>query len=134
MCAFVTHVDPREYCNTRGLSDAYRAQRARLRQLELVRPLGAARLVAVPYVTEGARVTLLLPVRAARAADAAGFLRRYAAACAARAANTALVLVLLAAPGAARDAQVTRRARCPSAAVPTIYEKKAVFVVLPKNI
>lgn len=66
-----------------------------VRQVEVARVLGAARLVAVPYVTESARVALLLPVPAAAADDARGFLRRYEAACLRRGANVALLVVLL---------------------------------------
>lgn len=61
----------------------------------MVRALGAARLVPVPYVTESARVHALLPVEAtaedAKAAKA--FLRRWDALCLQRNANAALTIV-----------------------------------------
>lgn len=50
--------------------------RGRLRLLEAVRPLGAAQLLAVPYVTESGRLSLLLPVRAFHAERALHALRR----------------------------------------------------------
>ncbi|XP_038218587.1 chondroitin sulfate synthase 2 [Zerene cesonia] len=73
-----------------------------LRQLEAVRPLGAARLAPARYVTETGRVTLLLPVPHADASLALGFLRRYESTCVQRDANTALVVVLVR-RGAAAD-------------------------------
>ncbi|KAM3956809.1 chondroitin polymerizing factor [Aphomia sociella] len=66
-----------------------------LRQVEVLRPLGAARLVSVPYVTESARVSLLLPLTGDGTSDAAAFLRRYAAVCLTRDRNTALLLVIV---------------------------------------
>ncbi|KAJ8710941.1 hypothetical protein PYW08_009456 [Mythimna loreyi] len=70
---------------------------ARLRQVEVVRPLGAARLVPVRYVTESARVTLLLPVPAARVslADVRAFLTRYETVCLKQDKNTALIMVMV---------------------------------------
>ncbi|XP_049880351.1 chondroitin sulfate synthase 2 [Pectinophora gossypiella] len=70
---------------------------ARLRWVEAVKPLGAARLVPVPYVTESARVWLVLPVPPGGPAGEAAlaFLRRYDAACLQRRANTALITVVL---------------------------------------
>ncbi|XP_059061296.1 LOW QUALITY PROTEIN: chondroitin sulfate synthase 2 [Achroia grisella] len=73
--------------------------RGRLRRLELLRPLGAARLARVPYVTESARVALLLPVTAAAISDAHTFLARYAAVCLARDDNTALLVVYVSEEG-----------------------------------
>ncbi|XP_073962513.1 chondroitin polymerizing factor [Choristoneura fumiferana] len=66
-----------------------------LRQVEVVRLLGAARLVPVPYVTESARLHLVLPVLAAAVDDAAAFLRRYEAVCLQKDKNTDLIIVLV---------------------------------------
>ncbi|XP_063388362.1 chondroitin sulfate synthase 2 [Cydia fagiglandana] len=76
-------------------------QAVRLRQLEVVRPLGAARLAPVPYVTESARVALVLPVLLTQHAeqqqldDAAAFLTRYESVCLNKDKNTNLVIVLV---------------------------------------
>ncbi|XP_063369694.1 chondroitin sulfate synthase 2 [Cydia amplana] len=76
-------------------------QAVRLRQLEVVRPLGAARLAPVPYVTESARLALVLPVLLTQHAeqqqleDAAAFLTRYEAVCLNKDKNTNLVIVLV---------------------------------------
>lgn len=69
--------------------------RARLRLLELARPLGAVRLVPVRYVTESARVSLVLGVApdARSLADALAFLQRYESVCLDQDKNTALVMV-----------------------------------------
>lgn len=64
-----------------------------LLQLEAARALGAARLAPARYVTESARVLLLLPLAAARAAALPAFLRRYEPVCLQRDANTALYVV-----------------------------------------
>lgn len=78
----------------------------RLRLLDVVRPLGAARLVPVRYVTESARVTLLLPVPArVPPADVLAFLARYETVCLQQDKNTALIVVstrLAPAPGRRR--------------------------------
>ncbi|XP_048000937.1 chondroitin sulfate synthase 2 [Leguminivora glycinivorella] len=76
-------------------------QVVRLRQLEVVRPLGAARLVPVPYVTESARLALVLPVLLTEYAlqqqldDAAAFLTRYESVCLNKDKNTNLVIVIV---------------------------------------
>ncbi|XP_063833830.1 uncharacterized protein LOC135082999 [Ostrinia nubilalis] len=64
-----------------------------IRSLEVVRGLGAARLAAAPYVTEAARVTLLLPLDARAQPDLPAFLRRLEAVCLAQDKNTQLVVV-----------------------------------------
>ncbi|KAG6453946.1 hypothetical protein O3G_MSEX008411 [Manduca sexta] len=68
-----------------------------LRAADVTRALGAARLVPVRYVTESARVTLLVPLprTAAAAADALQFLQRYDAVCLAQDKNTALLVVVV---------------------------------------
>ncbi|XP_052750880.1 chondroitin sulfate synthase 2 isoform X2 [Galleria mellonella] len=82
-----------------------------LRLVEAARPLGAARLVPVPYVTESARITVLLPVALPVVAaddvvaDTLAFLRRYEAVCLARDKNTALLLVLVSEAGEAAAGQ-----------------------------
>ncbi|CAH2057531.1 unnamed protein product, partial [Iphiclides podalirius] len=68
--------------------------RATVRQVEVARPLGAARLVPARYVTESARVLLLLPLAAAHLHSALAFLRRYEAVCLERDRNTGLLLTL----------------------------------------
>ncbi|XP_045524641.1 chondroitin sulfate synthase 2 [Pieris brassicae] len=75
--------------------------RRAVRQLEAVRPLGAARLAPARYVTETARVTLVAPAAAPPklAAEALGLLRRYEASLD-RDSNTALALVAV---GASAD-------------------------------
>ncbi|KAI8433014.1 hypothetical protein MSG28_013884 [Choristoneura fumiferana] len=73
-----------------------------LRQVEVVRLLGAARLVPVPYVTESARLHLVLPVLAAAVDDAAAFLRRYEAVCLQKDKNTDLIIVSILALKACR--------------------------------
>ncbi|XP_047519931.1 chondroitin sulfate synthase 2 [Pieris napi] len=75
--------------------------RRAVRQLEAVRPLGAARLAPARYVTETARVTIVAPVSAPPklAAEALGLLRRYEASLD-RDSNTALALVAV---GASAD-------------------------------
>lgn len=72
----------------------------------MVRALGAARLVPVPYVTESARVHALLPVEpSAEGAKAArAFLRRWDALCLQRNANAALTIVRTFAPSLLRSA------------------------------
>lgn len=62
-------------------------------QLEAARALGAARLAPARYVTESARVLLLLPLPPAHAAALPAFLRHYEAVCLQRDANTALYVV-----------------------------------------
>ncbi|XP_028169968.1 uncharacterized protein LOC114359689 [Ostrinia furnacalis] len=64
-----------------------------IRSLEVVRGLGAARLAAAPYVTEAARVTLLLPLDARAQPDLPAFLRRLEPVCLAQDKNTQLVVV-----------------------------------------
>lgn len=68
-----------------------------MRQLQVVRPLGAARLVPVRYVTESARVTLLLPLVLSPQTllDAPGFLQKYESLCIVQDKNTALIVVLI---------------------------------------
>ncbi|KAL0812189.1 hypothetical protein ABMA28_009566 [Loxostege sticticalis] len=67
-----------------------------IRSVEVVRGLGAARLVAAPYVTESARLTLLLPVDGKRGLnDLRLFLRRYEAICLMQDKNTALIVVVV---------------------------------------
>lgn len=72
----------------------------RVQQVEVVRALGAARLVPVPYVTESAQVHALLPVgpTAEDAKAARAFLRRWDALCLQRNANAALTIVRTFAP------------------------------------
>uniref|UniRef100_A0A2A4J776 Hexosyltransferase n=1 Tax=Heliothis virescens TaxID=7102 RepID=A0A2A4J776_HELVI len=68
----------------------------RSRLVEVVRPLGAARLVPVRYVTESARVTILVPVPVrSQLADLRAFLNRYETICLEQDKNTALILVLM---------------------------------------
>ncbi|XP_068624934.1 chondroitin sulfate synthase 2 [Battus philenor] len=69
---------------------------AAVRQVEVARALGGARLVPARYVTESARVLILLPVTAHHASDALAFLRRYDTVCLQRDKNTALLIVLAA--------------------------------------
>ncbi|CAH0596826.1 unnamed protein product [Chrysodeixis includens] len=65
-----------------------------LRLLEVVRPLGAARLVPVRYVTESARLSLLLALPSSgHDDDALAFLQRYEAVCLNQDKNTALLVV-----------------------------------------
>ncbi|KAF9407525.1 hypothetical protein HW555_012481, partial [Spodoptera exigua] len=72
------------------------AGRARLRLLEVARPLGAARLLPVRYVTESARLTLLVAAPPATPpADLRAFLARYEAVCLTQDKNTALILVIV---------------------------------------
>lgn len=70
-----------------------RAGAGGLVQLEAARALGAARLAPARYVTESARVLLLLPLPPAHAAALPAFLRHYEAVCLQRDANTALYVV-----------------------------------------
>ncbi|CAH2097991.1 unnamed protein product [Euphydryas editha] len=66
-----------------------------LLQVEAARALGGARLAPARYVTESARVLLLLPLPAPLAAALPAFLQRYEAACLQRDANTALYVVVV---------------------------------------
>lgn len=68
---------------------------AALRLVEVARPLGGARLVPVRYVTESARVWLVLPVPLTTlgAGDAAAFLQRYRTLTAQHDSNTNLYVV-----------------------------------------
>ncbi|CAK1543326.1 unnamed protein product [Leptosia nina] len=68
-----------------------------VRQVEAVRPLGAARLAPARYVTESSRVTIVLGVAPllSHERQALDMLRRYESSCLERDANTALVLVLI---------------------------------------
>lgn len=83
----------------------------RVQQVEVVRALGAARLVPVPYVTESAQVHALLPVGAtaddAKAAKA--FLRRWDALCLQRNANAALTIVRTSPCGRSRRRASSKR-------------------------
>ncbi|KAL4717477.1 hypothetical protein ACJJTC_000626 [Scirpophaga incertulas] len=65
--------------------------------VEIFRPLGAARLVPAPYVTESARLTLIVPVPARQRAiiTARAFLRRYETVAIKQDNNTALVVVVV---------------------------------------
>ncbi|KPJ20759.1 Chondroitin sulfate synthase 2 [Papilio xuthus] len=65
-----------------------------VRQVEVARPLGAARLVPARYVTESARVLLLVALAAPHAPLALDLLARYDTVCLQRDRNTALMLVL----------------------------------------
>lgn len=68
----------------------------RLRMLEVARPLGAARLLPVRYVTESARLTLLVAAPPTTPpADLRAFLARYEAVCLTQDKNTALILVIV---------------------------------------
>ncbi|GBP16348.1 Chondroitin sulfate synthase 2 [Eumeta japonica] len=70
-----------------------------LRQLEIVKPLGRARLLALPYVTESARIAMLVPVlkwNRADLADALDFLHHYEATCLGRDHKTSLLIALAA--------------------------------------
>ncbi|XP_052741269.1 chondroitin sulfate synthase 2 [Bicyclus anynana] len=67
--------------------------RGALVQVEAARALGAARLAPARYVTESARVTLLLPLPAEHASLAADFLHRYHTVCLQKDTNTALIVV-----------------------------------------
>lgn len=71
------------------------ARGEQLRLVDVVRPLGAARLVPVRYVTESARVTLLVPVPIAHARvdEVQAFLTRYETVCLNQDKNTALIVV-----------------------------------------
>ncbi|XP_047540017.1 chondroitin sulfate synthase 2 [Vanessa atalanta] len=64
-------------------------------QVEAARALGAARLAPARYVTESARVLLLLPLPVPHAAALPAFLRRYESVCLQRDANTALTVVVV---------------------------------------
>ncbi|KAJ2940967.1 hypothetical protein O0L34_g10230 [Tuta absoluta] len=66
-----------------------------LRYLEVAKPLGSARLVPVPYVTESARVWIVVPADVGSVGPALAFLNRYEATCLNKRANTALVVVIL---------------------------------------
>ncbi|XP_072947915.1 chondroitin sulfate synthase 2 [Epargyreus clarus] len=71
---------------------------AALRGVDAARVLGAARLAPARYVTESARVHVLLPLPAAAPAPAPhalAFLKRYETVCLQRDTNTALVIVLV---------------------------------------
>ncbi|XP_060803763.1 chondroitin sulfate synthase 2 [Amyelois transitella] len=85
-------------------------QGSRLRQLEVIRVLGSARLVPVPYVTESGRVVIVLPVpgTAGAVAEAVSFLKRYETVCLARDRNTALIVVIVSwTEGAEDDSTIT---------------------------
>ncbi|KAJ0171574.1 hypothetical protein K1T71_013124 [Dendrolimus kikuchii] len=68
-----------------------------MRQIQVVRPLGAARLVPVRYVTESARVTILLPLvlTPQTLLDTPGFLQKYESLCITQDKNTALIVVII---------------------------------------
>ncbi|XP_053612935.1 chondroitin sulfate synthase 2 [Plodia interpunctella] len=71
-------------------------QRSRLRYLEAIRVLGSARLVPVPYVTESARITLVLTVAGETwRKSALSFLRRYETICLGKDKNTVLIVALV---------------------------------------
>ncbi|XP_041971267.1 chondroitin sulfate synthase 2 [Aricia agestis] len=72
-----------------------RGDDGRLRHMEVARPLGSARLAPARYVTESARVLLVLPLAAVHAPRAISFLRRYDEVCLQRDTNTALLLVVV---------------------------------------
>ncbi|XP_028029489.1 chondroitin sulfate synthase 2 [Bombyx mandarina] len=78
------------------------------RLVEAVRPLGAARLVPVRYVTESARLSAVLgaPHTARHAADLAAFLQRYEAVCLNQDKNTALLLVIVKQPSVGNTTEV----------------------------
>ncbi|KAI5639218.1 chondroitin n-acetylgalactosaminyltransferase domain-containing protein [Phthorimaea operculella] len=80
-----------------------------LRYLEVAKPLGSARLVPVAYVTESARVWMVLPANIESAEATLAFINRYEAACLNKRANTALVVVVLRRSGTAAEAGATIR-------------------------
>ncbi|CAB3244808.1 unnamed protein product [Arctia plantaginis] len=112
-----------------------------LRLLEVARPLGAVRLVPVRYVTESARVTLVLGVTPDRrgAADALSFLQRYESVCIDQDKNTALVMVIVneARPGgggaAEPDGAALQRAQLAAldAALPLLARDALVLLTVP---
>ncbi|XP_045762759.1 chondroitin sulfate synthase 2 [Maniola jurtina] len=69
--------------------------RGALVQVEAARALGATRLAPARYVTESARVTLLLPLPVEHAATASEFLHRYHTVCLQKDTNTALIVVIV---------------------------------------
>lgn len=66
-----------------------------LKRFRLVRPLSKAEIVAVPYVTEASRVTVILPVFAYDVEVARKFLTNYARTCLDTDENSRLVIILL---------------------------------------
>lgn len=73
-----------------------------LRRLEVCKPLGQTHILSVPYVTESARITILLPVLpdykdelTENAKEAMGFLNRYQNTCLEKGDKTFLLLVLI---------------------------------------
>lgn len=110
-----------------------------LRLVEVVRPLGAARLVPMRYVTESARLTLLLPVPATstHVADALAFLQRYETVCLGQDKNTALVLVIVSdgndtAPGETLRAAVSELSARHAGASLVVLEASAALGAAPE--